>query len=382
MSIDHAVKVSIVFIINFMSIANHGTYFPTLTGIRAIAAYMVYLHHYNPLRENLNDSVLSAMINELHIGVTLFFVLSGFLIGFRYSELNNFNFRNYMVNRIARIYPMYFLLTTLTFLVYAILKDKHELIDVFIYLSNITFLKGLFADLKFTGIAQGWSLTIEETFYLLAPLFFFLINRSRISLVLLPIMFVLLGTGLVYLFKNVVIFGFFSTFDFMFLYTFFGRCTEFFIGIALAIYFKHYNQSQRNTAYFTYTGILVIIINIFILTLFKREHVFSLMHPIGKVVNAFILPLTGIAVLYYGLITEKSLVSRILSSNIFVLLGKSSYIFYLIHLGIFTLLINKFSDNPLTIFILLNLLSVLMFRFIEEPLNNFIRNRFRKQTNN
>src|SRR5690606_34174966 len=82
-------------------------YFKPLTGVRAIAAFMVYLHHFNPITQNNNFKYPYLFINEFHVGVTLFFVLSGFLIAYRYSEMNNFSFKNYFVNRFARIYPMY-----------------------------------------------------------------------------------------------------------------------------------------------------------------------------------------------------------------------------------------------------------------------------------
>ncbi len=51
-------------------------YFNALTGLRAMAAYMVYAHHFNPIPKNY---AVHGLVNELHIGVTLFFVLSGFL---------------------------------------------------------------------------------------------------------------------------------------------------------------------------------------------------------------------------------------------------------------------------------------------------------------
>jgi peptidoglycan/LPS O-acetylase OafA/YrhL len=125
-------------------------YFNTLTGVRAIAAFMVYLHHFNPIPKEYR---IHYIIKEMHIGVTLFFVLSGFLIAYRYLDLYNFNFRNYIINRVARIYPMYFLLTTITFLF--ILYNNFDIKQLMVYGLNISMLKGFFTNFAFTGIPQG-----------------------------------------------------------------------------------------------------------------------------------------------------------------------------------------------------------------------------------
>jgi len=46
-------------------------YFPALTGIRAISAYMVYIH---PFSEELIGRILFKILKETHIGVSVFFV--------------------------------------------------------------------------------------------------------------------------------------------------------------------------------------------------------------------------------------------------------------------------------------------------------------------
>src|SRR5215212_9295842 len=131
-----------------MKAQGSNTYFPSLTGVRAIAAYMVFMHHYRPFDKSYYPKEMHLFTNELHIGVTLFFVLSGFLIAYKYFDLNNFNFRNYMINRIARIYPMYFILTTITFLSYFFIKEQNSFHTVIIYFANITFTRGFFDSIK------------------------------------------------------------------------------------------------------------------------------------------------------------------------------------------------------------------------------------------
>lgn len=155
-------------------------HFKELTGLRAIAAFMVYLHHY-PFDFINSNSLVTRFTNELNIGVTIFFCLSGFLIYYRYFENFNFTFsffKKYFLNRIARIYPLYFILTIITFIFFfnepSNYSSKEKLIILFL---NITFLRGFFDSFKFSGIIQGWSLTVEETYYFFAT--FFLVFQKK-----------------------------------------------------------------------------------------------------------------------------------------------------------------------------------------------------------
>jgi peptidoglycan/LPS O-acetylase OafA/YrhL len=344
--------------------------FPALTGIRALAAFMVYIHHYNPFSTEFFGKYIHDFFSEFHIGVTIFFVLSGFLICNRYFDEPNFSFKNYLINRIARIYPMYFILTTLTFVFFAVVYSQNSWIDLHNYFYNISFLKGFSDDLKFSGIAQSWSLTVEEVFYFTAPLFFIFINKSRFFLVLIPLFFLGLGVLLVSFFIGIDCKGFMKSINFMLDYTFFGRISEFFVGIGLALIVKKYETSFKRI---TYLGLLGIILSVCALVSLKVEGGFGVDSFLGRVINTLVLPVFGIAPLFFGLIKEKTLISNFFSTKTLQLLGKSSYIFYLIHLGIFVTILNKISYNQWFVFITLNLISILLYLYIETPLNKLIR---------
>ncbi|MEZ0129112.1 acyltransferase family protein [Flavobacterium sp. LBUM151] len=352
-------------------------YFASLTGVRSIAAYMVYLNHFFLFHPVFNKTAF-AVFNELHIGVTIFFVLSGFLICYRYFDYEHINFKVFIKKRFARIYPMYFILTTITFICFAIYKNQYTITYLKIYILNITLLRGFFQDYIYSGIGQGWSLTVEEMFYFLAPLFFILIKNKRIFLFIIPIVFISLGLLLVYFFNEInnlgiKTFGLMNSNLFMLNLTFFGRITEFFMGIGLALFVKKYLNNFR-TKYFTAIGVVVIILCVYCLMTLKAEIGDGKDCYPGVLINNLILPLFGVAPLFWGLISEKTILSRILSSRLFVLLGKSSYTFYLIHFGIFVTLLNKISANFLFEFVVLNLISVLLYLYVETPLNR----RFRK----
>jgi peptidoglycan/LPS O-acetylase OafA/YrhL len=104
------------------------------------------------------------------------------------------------------------------------------------------------------------------------------------------------------------------------------------------------------------------------------------------IINDFLIPLP-VAVLYWGLIREKTVLSRLLSGNIAGLLGRSSYSFYLLH----TLIINYVGVPFLSshggfrpFYVLVALLftwiaSILLFVGYEEPLNILIRRVFKSK---
>ncbi len=381
------------------------SYIPALTGVRAIAAFFVFFHHYNQLDFSYP---IQRTLNEFHMGVTMFFVLSGFLICMRYygnSEITGSLFRKYIKNRIARIYPMYLFLTLLTFLLYFLIGGEASVIGtvqspILILFLNIFFIRGFFDDLKFTGVGQGWSLTVEECFYLLAPVLFIGIKRNKNNLIYYPLLLLVFGITMVLVFSNFSVFGFFKNFQFLFLYTFFGRCVEFFIGMKLALIVLEKKEKILPRPVFTTMGVLGMVIAVSVLVFLPlngRE--FGLYHPFGIFTNNIILPI-AIAVLYYGLIIEKSWLQKFLSSATMQLLGKSSYIFYLIHIGVIAtflknisrntidLLFNWFDNHGLEwvpeklndsilyialVFVLLNLVSIVLYKLMEEPLNLAIR---------
>lgn len=381
------------------------SYIPALTGVRAIAAFLVFFHHFNqldfpfPLRRTLN---------EFHMGVTMFFLLSGFLICMRYydtCELSENWFRKYIKNRIARIYPMYLLLTLVTFGLYFLFGGEASVLNGFdtpvvLLLLNIFFLRGFFDDFKFTGVGQGWSLTVEESFYFLAPLFFMQMKKNKKAIFYLPVLLLSTGCLLVLIFRNFSFFGFFGNFTFMFLYTFLGRCVEFFIGMGLALIILKTNEADRKYPVFTLLGLLGIAGSIGIMASLPLNGIeYGLYHPVGIITNNLVLPI-GIAFFYFGVIKERSLIRKFLSTATMQLLGKSSYIFYLIHIGVianfaklwtrtgvdafynwldtngYDWLSEHLNDSVLFIaivFILLNLVSILLYKTIEEPVNLYIR---------
>lgn len=358
-------------------------YFTQLTGVRAIAGYMVFVHHYIYQYQSKLPNYLFAMLSELHIGVTVFFVLSGFLIAYRYLdkvEISRKWLYQYFKNRVARIYPMFFLLTTATFLFYGWFKHFPQ-VTLGGYFFNVTFLRSFCRDIKFTGIAQGWSLTVEECFYATAPLIFLL--RKKINIWVMAVVILTVGVLLSLIFKDhYVLNGLFASPQFVFGYTFFGRCLEFFIGIQLALIIRNREYKERKGFAYTLIGWLGIIGCLYAYTFFPEgDRLYLDSNKVVRILINNLVCASFIGIMFYGLITETNRFRTFLSTSVMKLLGESSYIFYLIHFGfafeLLCLAVPMFGGARFFIlFIMLNIMSILLFKFVEQPLNKWIREHF------
>src|SRR5712692_7966422 len=80
--------------------------FSALTSLRFLAALLVFVFHFQP-----RTNGLEVVIGQGHVGVGIFFVLSGFLITLRYfpdRAHREFRLGEYILRRAARILPLYY----------------------------------------------------------------------------------------------------------------------------------------------------------------------------------------------------------------------------------------------------------------------------------
>jgi len=378
-----------------------------LTGFRAFAAHLVFIHHFNYIISDGFSSAVKRYLNEFNIGLPMFFVLAGFSITYRNYDKFTFTgkwFFKYMQKRFARIYPVYLLVTVMAFawnyyFPAPVVTGGVSPLTAFVL--NLTFLRGFFDDLKFTGVGQGWSLTVNMTFYALVPLIFYAIRRWNV-LYLQPFLFTTFGCMLVFICSRFNFFGFFGNNIYMMLYSFFGRSLEFFGGIAIALMVKRRGFGRVTKFNLTYSGFGIILLCVYVLSILpiNEGRLYRLQSVPGFLINNYIIGVAAI-MMFLGLITEKTILKKIMASKLFDILGKSSYTFYLIHLGPINnelhALMNWLNDkvfafydrvnlnwhspfesdrlNLLYVFVILNLIAIAIFSFIEEPLNNYIRKK-------
>ncbi|EFU70275.1 acyltransferase [Aliarcobacter butzleri JV22] len=144
-----------------------------IDGLRAIAILSVLIFH-------LDAKYLSGGF----VGVDIFFVISGFLITSiikkEIEETSSFNFKNFYIRRIRRLFPALFVTLAITTIIVAfIFSPTHlssyggSLVTSLLSVSNFFFwVESDYFDVssKVKPLLHTWTLSIEEQFYLIWPI--------------------------------------------------------------------------------------------------------------------------------------------------------------------------------------------------------------------
>jgi peptidoglycan/LPS O-acetylase OafA/YrhL len=297
------------------------TYYKNLDGVRAIAALMVMFFHF--FKEIEPDSYILKIFSKIAIfgqtGVTLFFVLSGFLITrilFNTKDTSGY-FKNFYVRRTLRIFPLYYLFLFIYYfllpLIFGTAKSPfNEQLVFYSYLQNFanTF------NWNSAGPSHFWSLAVEEHFYLFWPFVVYLFSPKNLTRIIVGI---IIGALFLRIYMLNLGYGVF--------YFTFTRFDSLAVGALLAILeLKNYFKKE-NTKYF-----LILLGSIFIPTLilwsfFTRE---------GNVyIQMFKDPL--LTFIYFSIIgfllciKENHPLNSLLKTRFFSYTGKISYGLYVYH---------------------------------------------------
>lgn len=141
-----------------------------LTSLRFIFAMMVFGAHCYVI-----DSFFDAHIfKEGFVGVSFFFVLSGFIIAYNYQEklqTGQTSKRRFWVARIARVYPLHWLTLFGAAIAggYVVTSGGMDYLKHFLASLTLTNAYIPRADYFFSFNSPSWSLCCEQLFYFLFP---------------------------------------------------------------------------------------------------------------------------------------------------------------------------------------------------------------------
>ncbi len=307
---------------------------PTLDGIRGWAFLIVLVMHGFSICFDGSQQYLQGCGKY---GVWLFFVLSSFLLTKNYV-LTNGNKRKYLIGRIFRILPLYFICIA----VYSGLNIIQPTISEAILTSV-----GLFGPLHL------WTIPVEFCFYIILLGLLFVPNQSTRNLIML---FMAVGSliSLTYIPKD-------PSSSNVFWYI-----PSFYCGYILAVLFPRYSAVRFGMAVplIILTGFVILSPGIQFL-LFKIEpspYLMNMYFPLSMLWGIFILAVLN---------TRSKYIDRIFKSRLLLFLGKISYSGYLFHLVIMMEL-RKFMGSSVTTVFFSIVLSIaigyLVNRAIEMPL--------------
>jgi peptidoglycan/LPS O-acetylase OafA/YrhL len=153
---------------------------PGLDTLRALAIALVLCTHYSFVT---HEATFGNLTLRGWVGVDLFFVLSGYLIGGQImtplARGESFSLTNFMARRFLRTLPNYYVVLALYLLLQPPALIGSGMAEVWRYL---TFTQNLAFTRWGMSFSHSWSLCIEEQFYLVLPLAALLVARLRRSL--------------------------------------------------------------------------------------------------------------------------------------------------------------------------------------------------------
>lgn len=337
-------------------------YYKELDGVRAAAALMIMFCHFFLYANSENDIFL--IIKKVSVfgqtGVSLFFVLSGFLISriLLHTKQEAHYFRIFYLRRILRIFPLYYFFLFLYYFIFpTILSEPIYSFDeqkyFWTYFQNVarTF------EWKSEGPVHFWSLAVEEHFYFFWPVMFFFFSTKRLTQIIIGIVFFAFLIRLIMLKYHLSVYYFTLT-----------RMDELAIGAFLAILEKKEKLTEENAKYFQIIFLSILIPLAVVWFFYTGE---------GNVTIQAIKYLLQSIVFFCFIgwvISAKSniLFRKILSLKVLSFTGMISYGLYVFHPLCFQL-VNRFiltqysAVNFLISFIVTFLIAVLSYYLLELP---------------
>ncbi|MGH7440623.1 MAG: acyltransferase family protein [Polyangiaceae bacterium] len=157
--------------------------YPALHGMRVLVIVSIVQYHvtlsFTFAHAIPFDPDWAATSLNLWFGMDLFFVLSGFIIGsilLRAAETGHSNVGRFYMRRAFRTFPAYYFTLTLLAVCFKMTADQHRHLWMeYVYLTNygMPLIPGNLV------MPWGWSLAIEEQFYLAVPLLLILLYKVR-----------------------------------------------------------------------------------------------------------------------------------------------------------------------------------------------------------
>jgi peptidoglycan/LPS O-acetylase OafA/YrhL len=342
-----------------------------LTFTRFIAAITIVIFHFGLLAFPFKNEILTTLFKRSNIGVSYFFILSGFVMIIAYFKPSGekIDVKKYFFYRFSRIYPIFILAAIGSVGCFFISSKNVKFVDLFLNLFNI---HAWFPAHSLIINPPSWSLTVEFFFYAIFPFLFNKIYKnSRWQKLIFVILLIWLFTqiGINVLFYSPYYQGFPSvSHNFIFYFPLF-HLNQFLIGNLAGLIYV--NRLLKNKNYDVWILMIALLINLLILT---KVHICLN----DGLMAIFFVPFILLMASNIGFIT------RIFNKKIFVFLGEISYGIYILQMLVF--IVCKFILKKVGIqnhefqfyisVIALIVIASITYKYFEVPIRNWIRMKY------
>ena len=352
----------------------------SLTSLRFLFALFVFVSHTGRFLKHLpgGTEFYNAYFKEGYLGVSFFFILSGFVMSYSYKEriVNGFvSYKEFMIARFARIYPLHFLTlllslpVSLNFLLNAKLLTKTIVFFCHLFLIQAFFPQETFF-LSFNG--PSWSISTEMFFYVLFPIVFTLFRRGRKYFLFAALVVVSMIIYFIVHNNEKLVHSIFYINPTI-------RLLDFLLGIFLFELYSLIKKKQNLMKYLGNSWSEIFAVSFFVLIyLFHKD-----IPQVLRYAAYYWLPMILI-ILVFSL--QGGFLSNALSKKAFVYLGEISFSFYLFHQLLFGYMENYIVNDswlmkfPVVFivgcFFMTILISMVSFNYFEKPVNKFIKRKF------
>ncbi|WP_343523804.1 acyltransferase [Pedobacter sp.] len=326
------------------------TRIPSLDGFRAISIVLVVFCHSRFL--NGFPEYLFDFARQCDIGVTIFFVISGYLITkilqHEYQAAASINIKLFFVKRALRILPVF----CLYFLFILFVNQKLNLgVNASNFIHALTFTTNFDSSPNWY-LGHFWSLSIEEQFYIFWPLLIILFQKKLRLIIIFFIAYSCIIRVVHYKFNlNTGFYGFFSKSD------------PIMVGALAALSNIQNSMLFQKKSSINYSFQLIALVLIIFFTYCSAHGRFGIMAlPFGNVIIACAIMYIILSYTTY----KNNYFFRLLNSRLFIHLGLLSYSIYIwqqffIFQGISLL------NGPLYKLATIYLVSLISYNFWEKP---------------
>ncbi|MFN4363282.1 acyltransferase family protein [Chryseobacterium hispalense] len=339
-----------------------------ITFTRFVAAMAIVISHFNKDLFLYKIRFIADIFLRANVGVSYFFILSGFIMIIAYHRKEKIGYRDFYRNRVARIYPLY----VVGLLLYFVTRYyDFSFYKTFLYLSGVqSWIPGKALILNF----PGWSISVEFLFYLLFPwLYNYLYSKGNKSIWVIAVL-IWIGTQVFSnLYTNSLSYKGPHTDSHEFIHYFpLWHINEFLIGNLAGLLFVRNRREKNHDLAIALLFIGILLSLIFIPLNFHNG-----------LMAVFFVPVI------YLISCNNGVISKVFSLKPLEFLGEISYAIYIIHIPVLYIVRSflwdyfQVSESNVIFWIYILVLifvSAVFYQFVEKPMRDYLKKiRFSKR---